>query len=76
MSSLELGLFGLALLGLYLVLSALPLFQPRPSLAERLRRFDVDACGSRIAWLAGEHRRHDVDGAGAGAGRTAGPPGP
>jgi tight adherence protein C len=43
MTSLELALFGLALVGLYLVLSALPPFQARPSLEERLRRFDVGA---------------------------------
>jgi tight adherence protein C len=43
MSTLELALFCLALAGLYLVLSSLPIFQPRPSLHERLRRFDVDA---------------------------------
>jgi tight adherence protein C len=41
MSALEVALFGLALVGLYLVLSSVPLFQPRPSLQERLRRFDV-----------------------------------
>jgi hypothetical protein len=43
MSTPELALFVLALAGLYLVLSSLPVFQPRPSLHERLRRFDVDA---------------------------------
>jgi tight adherence protein C len=43
MTTLELALFGLALVGQYLVLSSLPLFRPRPSLLERLRRFDVDA---------------------------------
>ena len=43
MTTPEAGLFGLALVGLYLVLSSVPLFQPRPSLEERLRRFDVSA---------------------------------
>ena len=43
MTALEVGLFGLALIGLYLVLSSVPLFQPQPSLEQRLRRFDVGA---------------------------------
>ncbi len=43
MTPLVVGLAGLALCGLYLVLSALPLFQPRPTLEERLRRFDTGA---------------------------------
>ncbi len=43
MTSLVVSLAGLALCGLYLVLSALPLFQPRPTLGERLRRFDTGA---------------------------------
>jgi len=43
MTTMDLVLFGLALVGLYLVLSALPLFQTRPSLHDRLRRFDTGA---------------------------------
>jgi hypothetical protein len=43
MTPLEVVLVGLAACGLGLVLSALPLFQPRPTLQERLRRFRVDA---------------------------------
>ena len=43
MSTLEVALVACALLGLYLILSGLPVFQPRPSLEQRLRRFDVDA---------------------------------
>jgi len=45
MISLETALFGLALVGLYLVLSSMALFQARPTLEERLRRFDV---GTRL----------------------------
>ncbi len=55
MTTLELGLFGLALLGLYVVLSSVPLFGPRPSLEERLGRFDVDArLRDRQATVAGQ----------------------
>ena len=43
MTPLEITLVGLAVCGLSLVLSALPAFQARPSLDERLRRFNVDA---------------------------------
>jgi Flp pilus assembly protein TadB len=43
MSMLEVTLVGLATCGLALVLSALPAFHQRPSLEERLRRFNVDA---------------------------------
>jgi tight adherence protein C len=43
MTAFEVAVFGVALVGLYLVLSSVPLFQPRPTLAERLRRFDVAA---------------------------------
>ena len=43
MTAPELLAFGLGVLGLYLVLSALPITERRPSLEERLRRFDVDA---------------------------------
>jgi Flp pilus assembly protein TadB len=50
-SALEVALFALGLLGLYLMLSSVPLFQARPSLEERLRRFDVSA---RL------HRRHPL----------------
>jgi Flp pilus assembly protein TadB len=43
MSALEVALFAMAVVGLYLVLSSVPLFQPRPTLEQRLRRFDVSA---------------------------------
>jgi tight adherence protein C len=43
MTPAELLALGMAGLGLYLVLSALPIAERRPSLEERLRRFDVDA---------------------------------
>src|SRR5918994_5806891 len=43
MTTLELALVGLAACGLYLALSALPAFQSRPTLEERLRRFDAGA---------------------------------
>ena len=43
MSTAELLALAAAGLGLYLVLGALPIAERRPSLEERLRRFDVDA---------------------------------
>jgi Flp pilus assembly protein TadB len=43
MTPLQVALVGLAVCGLYLALSALPFFQARPMLEERLRRFDVEA---------------------------------
>ena len=58
MTNLELGLFGLAAVGLYLVLSGLPLLGARPTLEERLRRFDVDArLRERRAPAVGRMRR-------------------